>query len=148
MLKMSECKRTNRCVDCDDEKCIHAGKIMADCPKHHCDNDEDCENCDFIKKFLEGSLVMSDLISRKHLLALANQDGAYGYVDVKQIIDAPAAYDAEAVADKLEKLETYIATHTMDKHPFCVSEIETISKKQAIDIVRNGIQNLDLSNTK
>lgn len=47
-----ECFRANWCVDCDDNKCVHHGKIGADCPKWKCDNENtlDCENCDFIKE--------------------------------------------------------------------------------------------------
>lgn len=50
-----ECHRVNWCVDCDDNKCLHHGKIGADCPKWECDNENilDCENCDFIKELYE-----------------------------------------------------------------------------------------------
>ena len=55
MVSMSECKRDNLCVDCDDNKCWLAGKILSDCPKYHCDRPkdhiEDCSTCDFIKEF-------------------------------------------------------------------------------------------------
>jgi hypothetical protein len=55
MVSMSECKRDNLCVDCDDNKCWFAGKILSDCPKYHCDRPkdsiEDCEHCAFIKEF-------------------------------------------------------------------------------------------------
>ena len=54
MLMIKECKRDNLCVDCDDPECLHAGEIGADCPKWHCDNDQrhDCENCTFIKFYV------------------------------------------------------------------------------------------------
>lgn len=59
MVSMSECKRDNLCVDCDDDKCWFAGKILSDCPKYHCDmpkdHIEDCEHCDFIKQYQKDS---------------------------------------------------------------------------------------------
>lgn len=52
MLKLSECNRKNLCVDCDNKECLHHGKVEADCPKYHCDNDtHDCNNCAFIKQY-------------------------------------------------------------------------------------------------
>lgn len=54
MLEMKECKRDNLCVDCDDERCLHAGQAIADCPKYHCDNPngiQECDKCDFLKEF-------------------------------------------------------------------------------------------------
>lgn len=55
MLQMSTCTRNNLCVDCSKLSCLFAGKIMSDCPKHHCDREhehfEECETCDFIKQF-------------------------------------------------------------------------------------------------
>ena len=55
MLSFEECKRDNLCVDCDDEKCLHAGKAMSDCPKYTCDNKimHDCTNCEFLKDFTQ-----------------------------------------------------------------------------------------------
>lgn len=52
MLK--RCNRDNLCVDCDNEKCVHHGRIIADCPQYDCANEPlyDCEHCDFIKKWL------------------------------------------------------------------------------------------------
>lgn len=52
--------------------------------------------------------------------------------------DAPTAYDIDKVVEQLERLETYKQTVTMEKHPFCVSEIETVSKKKAIKIVKGN----------
>lgn len=51
MISLSKCTRDNLCVDCDDPNCSHAGSIEADCPKFRCDNNHDCENCTFIKRF-------------------------------------------------------------------------------------------------
>lgn len=55
MLQMTECKRKNLCIDCDDERCMHKGQLIADCPKYYCDRKgelfEDCESCDFLKQF-------------------------------------------------------------------------------------------------
>lgn len=51
MLKMSECKRNNLCIDCDNTQCMLAGKIISDCPKYNCDNNNQCETCNFIKEF-------------------------------------------------------------------------------------------------
>ncbi len=54
MLKLLRvCTRQNLCVDCDEKRCIHAGKIISDCPMYKCDRPgedfEDCETCEFIK---------------------------------------------------------------------------------------------------
>ena len=55
MLTLSTCKMNNLCVECSNTSCLHAGKIISDCPKYRCDRDkdhfEDCETCDFIKDF-------------------------------------------------------------------------------------------------
>lgn len=55
MLTLSECTRNNLCVDCDSKTCLHAGKLIADCPKYHCDREGDffehCESCMFLKEF-------------------------------------------------------------------------------------------------
>ena len=45
-----------------------------------------------------------DLISRNALLELANQEGAYGYVDAAQIAKQPTAYDVEAVCEQIKKV--------------------------------------------
>lgn len=53
-VKIRECKRKMLCVDCDDKKCWHAGKLIADCPMHNCNRDgelyEDCESCELLKQ--------------------------------------------------------------------------------------------------
>ena len=62
---------------------------------------------------------MSDIISRKYLLALASKDGAYGYVDTKQIAEAPPIEEREAVMliwsaqidDLIGKIEKLSAVH-------------------------------------
>lgn len=54
MLQIDECERENLCVDCNNNECLHAGQIIADCPKYHCDNPKgihECEKCDFIKEY-------------------------------------------------------------------------------------------------
>lgn len=54
-VQMGICTKNILCVDCDDTKCWHSGKIYADCPKYRCDRPEDfineCESCDFIKEY-------------------------------------------------------------------------------------------------
>ena len=53
-MTITECKRDNLCIDCDNHKCIHAGQIIADCPMWHCDREgdafEDCESCEVLKQ--------------------------------------------------------------------------------------------------
>lgn len=44
----------------------------------------------------------------------------------------------DKVVERLEELETYKQTVTMEKHPFCASEIETVSKKKAVEIVKGN----------
>lgn len=51
MVKISKCTRDNFCVDCDNEKCLNAGKVESDCPKWKCTEDGDCENCTFMKEY-------------------------------------------------------------------------------------------------
>ena len=57
MYEISECTRNNFCYECNNEKCIHHGKIEADCPKYKCDLPEpmtyDCEHCSWIKRLIE-----------------------------------------------------------------------------------------------
>jgi hypothetical protein len=55
---MSECKRNNLCIDCDNSKCWLAGKALSDCPKYYCDRPkepidqtEDCEHCAFLEQY-------------------------------------------------------------------------------------------------
>ena len=51
-IQLNTCTENVLCVDCKNTTCLHAGKIMADCPKYKCDNDIllDCEHCQFIKQ--------------------------------------------------------------------------------------------------
>ena len=55
MLKMSECTRKTTCYDCGNTTCYFNGKKESDCPKYGCDNGKpyDCEDCNFIDKFIE-----------------------------------------------------------------------------------------------
>lgn len=50
---VSECKRNNLCVDCDNKECWLAGDIQADCPKYRCAFEYGCERCGFIKRYAE-----------------------------------------------------------------------------------------------
>ena len=52
MFTLNRCTRHNLCIDCDSPDCLHAGKLIADCPKYTCDS-EDCDRCEFIKEFQE-----------------------------------------------------------------------------------------------
>lgn len=56
-MQIMSCNRKNLCVDCDDQICLCAKKIISDCPKYICDRTgeafEDCESCEFIKKYQE-----------------------------------------------------------------------------------------------
>lgn len=53
MIKITDCTRKTTCYDCDNEQCIYYGDLTADCPKWVCDNNLDCENCEFIDWFIE-----------------------------------------------------------------------------------------------
>ena len=57
---------------------------------------------------------------------------------IYHIENMPTAYDVTSVVEQLEELETYKQTVTMEKHPFCASEIETVSKNKAIEIVKGN----------
>lgn len=57
---------------------------------------------------------------------------------IRLINSQPTAYDPGRVVEQLEKLHTYTETVTMEKHPFCANNIETISKNRAIEIVKKG----------
>ena len=56
-LIVNECHRKNLCIDCDNTACWFHGKLIADCPKYHCDRPdeqfEDCESCDFLKQYMK-----------------------------------------------------------------------------------------------
>lgn len=60
----------------------------------------------------------------------------YYVCSFEDVQNQPTAYDIDKVVEQLESLETYKQTVTMEKHPFCASEIETMSKKKAIEIVK------------
>jgi hypothetical protein len=64
MVKFNVCDRKNFCVDCDEQSCIHAGDIEADCPKWRCDNNPimDCESCEFLKEYKRRVTEGTDLI--------------------------------------------------------------------------------------
>lgn len=51
-VQLSICNKDCFCVNCDSTTCLRAGDIGADCPKYHCDNQMDCENCEFIKNLV------------------------------------------------------------------------------------------------
>ena len=57
MIALKECTRQNLCVDCDNTECYHAGQLIADCPKYHCDRNgvlfEHCESCSFLRNYQE-----------------------------------------------------------------------------------------------
>lgn len=59
-------------------------------------------------------------------------------ITLDDIARFPTAYDIDKVVERLESLETYKQTVTMEKHPFCASEIETVSKKKAIEIAKGN----------
>lgn len=48
MIKIMECGRYTLCVDCDDNKCHHAGDKVADCPRYPqlCDIRKLIDSCD------------------------------------------------------------------------------------------------------
>lgn len=54
MLTMTECHRTNLCIDCDDQHCSGAGVPEADCPLWVCKHPElECKDCDILKEYVE-----------------------------------------------------------------------------------------------
>lgn len=58
-IQLDTCTKNILCVDCRDTTCLHAGKIMADCPKYKCDNDVllDCKyNIDIAKDEATGNI--------------------------------------------------------------------------------------------
>lgn len=58
-LILSECKMTNLCIDCNNDRCWLRGKKESDCPKWICDNPtHDCESgCEFIDRFISGMRI-------------------------------------------------------------------------------------------
>ena len=50
---MSECRRNNLYVDCDDSECLNAGNIGADCPKWVCDMPNVCDQCLWIREYVQ-----------------------------------------------------------------------------------------------
>ena len=53
MVRITDCTRQTTCYDCNNEECVFHGDRQADCPKYVCDRDLDCENCEFIRWFIE-----------------------------------------------------------------------------------------------
>lgn len=74
--------------------------------------------------------MSDDLISRKALLELANQEGAYGYVDVAQITKQPTAYDVDAVCEKLGEMQIIANTYN--------EMVYIMAIEKAIEIVKNS----------
>ena len=53
MFELRECTRDNFCFECDNENCAHHGDIGADCPKYRCDQQDDCEHCEWIRGLIK-----------------------------------------------------------------------------------------------
>jgi len=59
--------------------------------------------------------------------------------DCMNLLDEqPTAYDVSKVVVELKKLDTCKEVITSGKHPFTASEVELVSKKKVIEIVRRG----------
>ena len=53
-MTLSECHRTNLCIDCDDPHCSGSGVPEADCPLWVCKRPElKCEECDILKEYVD-----------------------------------------------------------------------------------------------
>ena len=53
MLKLKGvCRRQNLCVDCDDNECVFAGHIEADCPEYDCKHFGACDKCWFVHRYI------------------------------------------------------------------------------------------------
>ena len=52
--QLKECKRHDLCIDCDEKKCLLAGKLISDCPMYKCDRKgrqyENCKTCELLKQ--------------------------------------------------------------------------------------------------
>lgn len=65
MLTMTECHRTNLCIDCDDPHCSGAGNAEADCPLWVCKHpDTRCEDCDILREYVEAYRKEGDTIGQ------------------------------------------------------------------------------------
>lgn len=88
------------------------------------------------------ALPMSNyILERKEtfIKVLENGDNDFLFAMLMEYFDKqPAVYDVEGVINKLDELDTYKEVVTSNKHPFSCSEIETISKSNAIALVRKG----------
>jgi len=50
-VRITICNKDSFCKDCKDEECLHAGEIIADCPKWKCDQSTSCKTCNFIQDY-------------------------------------------------------------------------------------------------
>lgn len=84
--------------------------------------------------------MSNDLISRKALMECAEYDASFNLViPYKKVLDAPTAYDVDAVYKELENATGSI--HYTEDASFdgkCIEDFEFIQSKTAIEIVRNG----------
>ena len=74
--------------------------------------------------------MSDDFISRKALLELANQEGAYGYVDAEQIAKQPTAYDVDEVCEKLGEMQIIANTYN--------ERVYVMAIEKAIEIVKDS----------
>lgn len=82
------------------------------------------------------AIDLNDLISRKEVLEILfrygelNSDVWEPYADIKNL---PAAYDVDAVCNKLDKASDYYETNEQGKE-----HVQMINLTDALEIVRNG----------
>lgn len=118
-IQLDTCTKNILCVDCRDTTCLHAGKIMADCPKYKCDNDVllDCEHCKFLKQ-----LTKTIRRNAKYEAALS-----------KHIEDALKEYSADNIDIAKDEMTGNISIiYHSDNNSFAI--VPNICKSDDIDI--------------
>lgn len=118
-IQLDTCTKNILCVDCKDTTCLHAGKIMADCPKYKCDNDVllDCKHCKFLKQ-----LTKTIRRNAKYETALS-----------KHIEDALKKYNADNIDIAKDEMTGNIGIiYHSDNNSFAI--VPNICKADDIDI--------------
>ena len=115
-IQLDTCTKNILCLDCRDTTCLHAGKIMADCPKYKCDND-----------------VLLDCKFLKQLTKTIRRNAKYEAALSKHIEDALKEYNADNIDIAKDEMTGNIGIiYHSDNNSFAI--VPNICKADDIDI--------------
>ena len=119
-ITMSECKRNNLCIDCDDTKCWLAGKLISDCPHYHCirpaKHIEDCEHCEFLKQYQEDMRryyknMLWEIVGREN----SEFEGiVFGHFTSEELANKGLSKMSEELHDEVEVRQSNLGLNTIE----------------------------------